>query len=131
MAVTAATVARMEIWINPKCSKCRTAVGLLDEVGTEYTVRRYLEDVPSADEIRQLLGRLGMEPWEVVRMQEAEAGELGLKSWPRGPADRERWISALAAHPRLLQRPIISTDDGTAVVARTDDAVLDAMSRHA
>lgn len=120
----------MEIWINPRCSKCRTAIGLLDEVGAEYTVRRYLEDVPSADEIRAVLDRLGREPWEITRTGEPEAGELGLASWPREPAARDRWIAALAAHPRLLQRPIITADDGTAVVARTDEAVLDTLSRH-
>ena len=42
----------MEIWINPACSKCRSAVNILDEEGAEYTVRRYLDDPPSADELR-------------------------------------------------------------------------------
>ncbi|MCX4786257.1 MULTISPECIES: arsenate reductase family protein [unclassified Streptomyces] len=119
----------MEIWINPACSKCRGAVELLDAEGAEYTVRRYLEDVPSPDEIRAVLDRLGLEPWDITRMQEAEAKELGLKEWPREAGSRERWISALAEHPKLIQRPIITADDGTAVVARTDEAVRDAMGR--
>lgn len=119
----------MEIWINPACSKCRGAVRLLDEEGTAYTVRRYLEDVPSPDEIRAVLGRLGLEPWDITRTQEADAKELGLKEWPRDADARERWITALAEHPRLIQRPIITAGDGTAVVARTDEAVRDAMGR--
>ncbi|MER8089317.1 arsenate reductase family protein [Streptomyces sp. NPDC058316] len=119
----------MEIWINPACSKCRGAVELLDAEGAEYTVRRYLEDVPSPDEIRAVLGRLGLEPWDITRTQEAGAKELGLKEWPREAGSRERWISALAGHPKLIQRPIITADDGTAVVARTDEAVRDAMKR--
>ncbi|MBT2441458.1 arsenate reductase family protein [Streptomyces sp. ISL-36] len=119
----------MEIWINPACSKCRSAVGLLDEEGAEYTVRRYLEDVPSPDEIRAVLERLGLEPWDITRTQEAVAKELGLKDWPRDEANRDRWVEALAAHPKLIQRPIITADDGTAVVARTEDAVRDALSR--
>ncbi|MFJ5638419.1 arsenate reductase family protein [Streptomyces sp. NPDC093223] len=119
----------MEIWINPACSKCRTAIGLLDAEGADYTVRRYLEDVPSADEITAVLARLGLEPWDITRTQEAAAKELGVKEWPRDEAARERWITALAEHPKLIQRPIITADDGTALVARTDEAVREALVR--
>ncbi|MCP9992867.1 ArsC/Spx/MgsR family protein [Streptomyces albogriseolus] len=119
----------MEIWINPACSKCRSAISLLDAEGARYTVRRYLEDVPTEAEIREVLERLGLEPWDITRTQEAAAKELGLKEWPRDAGARDRWIGALAAHPKLIQRPIITADDGTAVVARTEDAVRDALSR--
>ncbi|MFE0419522.1 arsenate reductase family protein [Streptomyces tendae] len=119
----------MEIWINPACSKCRSAISLLDAEGADYTVRRYLEDVPSAAEIREVLTRLGLEPWDITRTQEAAAKELGLKDWPRDAASRDRWITALTEHPKLIQRPIITADDGTAVVGRTDEAVRDALSR--
>ncbi|MGW1749903.1 arsenate reductase family protein [Streptomyces sp. NPDC002092] len=119
----------MEIWINPACSKCRSAISLLDAEGADYTVRRYLEDVPSEDEIRDVLDRLGLEPWDITRTQEAEAKELGLKEWPRDDSSRARWITALAEHPKLIQRPIITADDGSAVVGRTDEAVRDALSR--
>ena len=123
------TVGGMEIWINPACSKCRSAVGVLDAEGAEYTVRRYLEDVPSEDEIREVLERLGLEAWDITRTQEAAAKELGLKEWARDESSRERWIAALAEHPKLIQRPIITADDGSAVVARTEDAVRDALAR--
>ncbi|MGC0341335.1 arsenate reductase [Streptomyces sp. SLBN-8D4] len=123
------TVGAMEIWINPACSKCRSAISLLDAEGAEYTVRRYLEDVPSEDEIRGVLDRLGLEPWDITRTQEAAAKELGLKDWARDDSSRDRWIAALAAHPKLIQRPIITADDGSAVVARTEDAVRDALKK--
>jgi arsenate reductase len=119
----------MEIWINPACTKCRSAVDLLDREGASYTVRRYLEDVPSEDEIRAVLGRLGLEPWDITRTQEAVAKDLGVKEWARDAGSRDRWLTALAEHPRLLQRPIITSDDGTAVVARTDEAVRAALGR--
>ncbi|MFF8034070.1 MULTISPECIES: arsenate reductase family protein [unclassified Streptomyces] len=119
----------MEIWINPACSKCRSAVSLLDAEGAEYTVRRYLEDVPSEEEIRAVLDRLGLQPWDITRTREAAAKELGAGEWPRDAGTRDRWIAALAAHPELIQRPIITADDGTAVVARTEEAVRDALSR--
>lgn len=113
----------MEIWVNPACSKCRTALTLLDAAGAEYTVRRYLEDPPTVAELEQVLDRLGLEPWDITRTGEAVAKELGVKSWARTPADRARWIEALAAHPKLIQRPIITADDGTTVVGRTPEAL--------
>jgi arsenate reductase len=93
----------MAIWVNPACSKCRSAVSMLDAAGAEYTVRRYLEDPPSAAELTAVLDRLGLEPWDITRTTEPVAKELGLRSWPRTPADRHRWIDALAAHPKLIQ----------------------------
>lgn len=123
------TVCGMEIWINPACSKCRSAISLLDAEGAEYTVRRYLEDVPGEDEIRAVLDRLGLEPWDITRTQEADAKELGLKEWARDAGSRDRWIKALSEHPKLIQRPIITAADGTALVGRTEEAVRDALSR--
>ncbi|WP_414940067.1 arsenate reductase family protein [Amycolatopsis sp. cmx-11-51] len=113
----------MEIWVNPACAKCRSAVSMLDEAGAEYTVRKYLEAPPTAKELKAVLKRLGLEPWDITRTAEAIAKELGLKTWGRTPAERDRWIEALVTHPKLIQRPIITADDGTTVVARTPEAV--------
>ena len=114
----------MEIWINPRCSKCRIAQETLDAAGAEYTVRRYLDDPPTAQELRDILQRLGLEPWDIVRDGEQIAKDLGLKQWPRtDDADRERWIKAMAENPILIQRPIITADDGHAVVGRSEEAV--------
>ncbi|MFD5429568.1 arsenate reductase family protein, partial [Streptomyces sp. NPDC127084] len=91
----------MEIWINPACSKCRSALHLLDEEGASYTVRRYLEDVPSPDEIRAVLDRLGLEPWDITRTQEVIAKELGVRDWrPEGSA---RGPGLAAAGPQTKQ----------------------------
>ncbi|MFC0434716.1 arsenate reductase family protein [Kutzneria buriramensis] len=113
----------MEIWINPACSKCRSALSILDEAGADYTVRRYLDDPPTEAELVAVLERLGLEPWDIARTGEKIAAELGLKTWEKSEATRDRWITALAEHPILIQRPIITADDGPAVVARTEDAV--------
>ncbi|MFJ7585996.1 ArsC/Spx/MgsR family protein [Streptomyces sp. NPDC097617] len=123
----------MEIWINPACSKCRSALTLLDAEGADYTVRRYLEDVPSEDEIREVLGRLGLEPWDITRTSDPLAKETGVRELPREETDAARgaWIAHLAAHPKLIQRPIITAEDGTAVVARSEEAVREALSRKA
>lgn len=113
----------MEIWINPRCTKCRVAISELDAAGAEYTVRRYLEDVPTEAELAEVLERLSLEPWDITRLDEAVAKELGMKQWPREAAERARWITALAENPILIQRPIITADDGHAVVARTPEAL--------
>jgi arsenate reductase len=117
----------MEIWINPECSKCQSALTLLDAEGAQYTVRHYLEQPPSAQELEEVLARLGLQPWDITRLGEPIAADLGMASWPRDGAGRSRWIEALAAHPALIQRPIITADDGTAAVARSPEAVRAAM----
>jgi arsenate reductase len=113
----------VEIWINPACSKCRSALSLLDEAGAQYTVRRYLDDPPSAAELGEVLDRLGLEPWDITRTGEPVADELGIAGWPRTAEHRDRWIDALAANPILIQRPILTADDGTSVVGRSEEAV--------
>lgn len=113
----------MEIWLNPACSKCRTAVTHLDAAGISYTVRRYLDDPPTAEELGEVLGRLGLEPWDITRTSEPVAAELEIASWPKVEAARADWIAALAGHPELIQRPIITADDGTTVVGRSPEAV--------
>ena len=116
----------VEIWHNPRCGKSRAALTHLEATGAAFSVRRYLDDPPTAEELRALLTRLGAEPWDITRTGEALAKELGIPGWQRTAADRERWIAALAEHPRLIQRPIVFTADGRAVVAR-DQAALDSL----
>ena len=118
----------MEIWINPRCTKCRAAASALDEAGVEYTVRRYLDEPPSKAELVEVLNRLGLEPWDIARTGEPVAQGLGLKDVPRDAANRDRWIEALAEHPILIQRPILTADDGTTVVGRDPESLQKAIS---
>ncbi|MBB3084003.1 ArsC/Spx/MgsR family protein [Geodermatophilus sabuli] len=115
----------MEVWFNPSCSKCRTARDRLDEAGVEYTLRRYLDDPPSEAELRAALSALGLEPWDVTRMSEPLARELGLRGMTR---DADAWIRVLAEHPRLIQRPLVLTDDGRAWVARDDETLTEVVA---
>jgi arsenate reductase (glutaredoxin) len=110
----------MEIWLNPACSKCRSAVSELDAAGVDYTVRRYLEDPPGVSELAEVVARLGVEPWHLARP--AESREAGI-DLPRDAAHRQEWLAALAAHPRAIQRPIITAADGTTVVGRDADSL--------
>ncbi|MGW6937394.1 ArsC/Spx/MgsR family protein [Lentzea sp. NPDC054927] len=100
----------MEIWHNPRCSKSRAAKQRLEDAGTPYTERRYLDDVPTAEELDHVLELLGKEPWEIARTKE-----------PAYPADlehdRAKWIAHMVANPSLIERPII-IDGNTAHIER-------------
>jgi arsenate reductase len=116
--------------VNPACSKCRAATAYFDEAGIEYTVRRYLDEPPTAEELTVVLDRLGLEPWDLARTGEAVAKEIGLADLPRDVEHRDRWVEAMVEHPILIQRPILTADDGTTVVGR-DPESLDAAVRAA
>jgi arsenate reductase (glutaredoxin) len=114
----------MEIWINPACSKCGTALADLDAASVQYTVRRYLDDPPSRDELEAVVAALGLQPWDVARPKESV--EEGL-TFPRDADHRDEWLAGLAAHPRAIQRPIITAADGTVVIGRDADSVATAI----
>ena len=110
----------MEVWFNPSCSKCRSVRDHLESADAEFTLRRYLDDPPTEAELRRALAALGLEPWDITRMSEPLARDLGL---PDRERDADAWIALLAHHPTLIQRPLVLSDDGRAWVAR-DDATL-------
>lgn len=110
----------MEIWHNPSCSKSRTALAALEAAGRAPTVRRYLDDPPSALELLEVLDRLGLEPWQIARAKETREAGIDL---PRESDQRQAWIDALAANPRAIERPIVLTDDGAATVARDPETL--------
>jgi arsenate reductase len=116
----------VEVWFNPSCSKCRIARDQLEEAGVEYTLRRYLDAPPTEDDLRAALAALGLQPWDITRLSEPLAGELGLRERPR--EDAEAWIGVLAEHPALIQRPIVLTDDGRAWVARDDQTLAEVLA---
>lgn len=111
----------IEIWLNPACSKCRTAEGALKASGVEYTVRRYLEEPPTVAELEEVLDRLGLEPWDIARTADARKLEVALP--PKDADRRVAWVRLLADNPRLIQRPIITAADGTTVVGRDPESV--------
>lgn len=115
----------MELWHNPRCTKSRQAKELLDAKGVEYTERRYLTDPPTQAQLDRVLKALGKDPWEVTRLGEPIAEELGLKTAKR---DRKAWIKAMVEHPVLIERPILVTDDGRAAVGRPTSAIEDLLT---
>ncbi|HWJ09502.1 MAG TPA: ArsC/Spx/MgsR family protein [Nocardioides sp.] len=116
----------IEIWLNPSCSKCRTAESELRAAGVEYTVRRYLDDPPTTAELDDVLARLGLEPWDIART--ADARKLGITLPAKEAGERATWVRLLAARPELIQRPIITAADGTTVVGRDPESVARAIA---
>jgi arsenate reductase len=116
----------VEIWVNPSCSKCAVALDELAEAGVPVEQRRYLDEPPTVEELRDVLARLGLQPWDITRTGEPRAVELEMADWPR---DRDRWVEALAQHPELIQRPILLLDDGTAMLGRDAEALRLAVRR--
>ena len=107
------------IWHNPRCSKSRATLALLEERGIAPEVRLYLQDGPSEDELRAALEVLGLEAREIVRKGEAEFKAAGL-----GPdSDETALIAAMAAAPKLIERPIVFAN-GHARIGRPPEAVL-------
>ena len=111
----------MEVWVTTACSKTDAALAALDEVEAVYQTRKCVDQPPTHQEVREVLARLGAEPWDIAR--ERESAEAGFADLPRDAEHRDDWIAALVAHPRAIQRPIILLDDGTAVVARDPETL--------
>jgi arsenate reductase len=108
------------IYHNPRCSKSRNTLALLQEKGVEPDVVLYLETPPSAAEIRGLLTSLGIEAADLVRRGEEEYQQAGLGK----ESTSEDYIAAMAAFPRLIERPIV-VSGSRAVLGRPPENVLD------
>lgn len=108
------------IWHNPRCSKSRQTLALVEEKGIAPTVRRYLDDAPDEAEIRAALAALGLRPIEAMRTKEKEFRELGLTK----DSPDDVLIRAMAEVPKLIERPIVFAH-GKARLGRPPEQVLD------
>jgi arsenate reductase len=108
------------IYHNPRCSKSRQTLQLLQQHGIEPEVRLYLQQAPGADEIRELLGKLGIEARGLLRRGESEYKEQQLAS----PAlSDSELVAAMAQTPKLIERPVVVRGD-RAVLGRPPENVL-------
>ena len=109
----------LTLWHNPRCSKSRAALALLEDAGSAPAVRLYLTNPPSEDEITALLASLGCAPRDLMRTGEKMYRDLGLAD-----VDDPALIVAMATHPILIERPILLA--GTrAVIGRPPERVLE------
>ncbi len=105
------------IYHNPKCSKSRQTLSLLKENGVEPEIVLYLDTPPSADQLKQVLSRLGMKAHELLRPKEAREAGLA-KDMPE-----DELIDGMIANPRCIERPIVVKGE-TAVLGRPPENAL-------
>ena len=108
------------IWHNPRCSKSRQTLALLQENSFQPDIRLYQDNAPSEDELRKVITALGCKAIEIVRTGEALFKELGLKQTD----DDDTLIAAMASHPKLIERPIVLVGN-RAAIGRPPSQVLD------
>lgn len=114
----------ISIYHNPRCSKSRQTLQLLQEQGIEPEVREYLKDVPTAYELKQVLAALNISPRELLRVKEAEYKEAGLDN---PDLDDAAIIKSMTQHPKLIERPIVINGD-RARIGRPPEAVLEILA---
>ncbi|MFT0623284.1 arsenate reductase (glutaredoxin) [Ectopseudomonas guguanensis] len=114
----------LTLYHNPRCSKSRGALELLEARGVQPNVVRYLETPPSASELKSLLGKLGITARDLLRSGEDEYKTLGLSDTSLSEA---QLIEAMAQHPKLIERPILIAGD-KAVVGRPPEKVLELLA---
>lgn len=113
-------MATYTIYHNPRCSKSRQTLALLKEHGISPDVIEYLKTPPSANEIAELQRKLNLSLTEMLRRKEKEFAQAGLD---HPNVSDEAVYAAIAAHPILLERPIVTCDD-KAVIGRPPENVL-------
>ena len=110
----------LTIWHNPRCSKSRQTLTLLQENGHAPEVRLYLEDAPGEAELRAAAKALGLGPLEMMRTKEAEFKAEGLTK----ESGDDALFAAMARVPKLIERPIVFAG-GKAAIGRPPEAVLE------
>lgn len=110
----------LTIWHNPRCSKSRQTLALLQENGHTPAVRHYLDDAPSQTELRAAAAALGVTPIDMMRPGEAEFKARGLSR----DSDHDTLFAAMVDAPKLIERPIVFCGD-RAAIGRPPEAVLD------
>jgi arsenate reductase len=107
------------IFHNPMCGTSRKTLDILREEGAEVSVREYLQDPPSRDELKRLYDRAGITPRDGLRAKEPLADELGLN---RADVTDDEVLDAMMQHPILINRPLVETPKGVRL-CRPQDTV--------
>jgi arsenate reductase len=111
----------IQILHNPRCSKSRQTLALLEEKGIEPEIIKYLDTPPSASELKTILTKLGLSARDLLRKGEDDYKKLNLKD---PELSEQALIDAMVSHPKLIERPIVINND-KARVGRPPESVLD------
>lgn len=109
------------IWHNPRCSKSRQALALIEARGIRPEVVEYLKTPPSREEVARVVQLLGISPMELMRKGETVYKELEIAVRPLGD---DELIAAMAANPVLIERPVVLAN-GKAALGRPPEKVLE------
>ena len=107
------------IYFNPKCSKCNLTLNLLKDNGKDPEVVEYLNSVPSKDELKDILGLLGLSAAQLLRTHESAYQEAGLSD----ASSEDEILDAMMKYPILIERPIV-VHNGKAAIGRPPENVL-------
>ena len=110
----------MKIYHNPRCSKSRQTLALLEENGVVPEVVLYLENIPTANELKDLLRKLDITPMQLIRKGEKDWKE----NFKGKELSDEQLITAMIAYPKLIERPIL-VKDTKAVLGRPPENALE------
>ncbi len=111
----------VKIFHNPRCSKSRQTLALLEEQGVNAVVVEYLKTPPAKAELKDVLGMLGLSPRQLMRKGEAEYTETGADD---ESLSDDALIDIMVATPKLIERPIVITN-GKAAIGRPPEQVLE------
>ncbi len=113
-------MSKIQIWHNPRCSKSRNALALLEEKGVDAEVVKYLEIPHTHEEIKTLLNMLALDARALMRTKENVYKELNLKD----ENDEKNLINAMVENPKLIERPIV-IKDGKAAIGRPIENIIE------
>ena len=103
----------IQIYHNSRCGKSRECLAFLEKSGQEYEIIKYLEDVPTFDELKEIIKKLGIKPIELVRRKE----KIWTENFKDKPLSDDEIINAMISNPILIERPIVINGD-KAIIAR-------------
>lgn len=109
----------MKIYHNPRCSKSRKSLTLIQEAGLDVDVIEYLKTPPTVAELTAVISLLGVPAESIVRKKEALFQELGLS---QQTLSEQQWIETLCEHPKLIERPIVVSGK-QAVIGRPPERI--------
>ena len=111
---------KVTIYHNPRCGKSRAGLKAVEESGVEFEIIKYLDTNPSADEIKDVLSKLGMKPIELVRVKE----DIWKKNYKGKELSDNDIITAMADNSKLIERPIV-VKGNKAVLGRPTDNIIE------
>ena len=112
----------MKIYHNPRCTKSRETLQLIQDAGKKVEIIEYLNNPPTPEELKKVIGLLGIKPANLLRKGEA----IFKENYKGKNFSDDEWINIMIENPKLIERPIV-IEDGKAVIGRPPERVLELM----